>query len=305
MRAAPPSDNVSQPFRLEASGLRGRLVRVGAAVDALLGRHAYPEPVSTLLGELVVLAASLSGALKFEGVFSLQTRSDGPISLMVADCTNDGALRAYASFDAERLPDPDSADLQSCLGQGLLALTVDQSPSAETYQGIVELEGDSLADCMRAYFRRSEQIATGLRLAVGREAGRWRAGAIVVQRIPGEGGTGGAGGDGGESEEDWRRAMILLDTVRDYELADPGLPVHDVLFRLFHEEGVRVFEPHGLHFGCRCSEARVRNMLRQFTREELLEMRRDDGLISVVCQFCSAEYLLDDDALRELLGGLH
>lgn len=294
-----PRDDLSQPFQLEASRLRGRIVRVGGAVDAVLARHAYPEPVSTLLGELLVLAASLAGALKFDGVFSLQTRSDGPVSLMVADCTNEGALRAYASFDAERLPKDGAADIGRVLGDGVLALTVDQAPLGESYQGIVELTGTSLADCMHAYFRRSEQVATGLRMAVAHDAdaGRWRAGGVVVQRMPDE-----AEGDleAREGEDDWRRTMMLLGTLEADELLDPDLAVETVLYRLFHEEGVRLFEPRPLHFGCRCSRERVERLLGRFPDDELDGMKREDGRVSAVCQFCSAEYLFDEAELADL-----
>jgi molecular chaperone Hsp33 len=242
MTAQLANDNLMQPFQLESSALRGRVIRLGDAVDRVLTRHDYPEPVSRLLGELLVLTATLAGALKFSGVFSLQTQSDGPVSFMVADCTADGTLRGYARYDADRIAALDTAGAAALLGRGHLALTVDQGRHSEAYQGIVELVGDNLTDSMRAYFRQSEQLQTGLRTAVERveEAGRprWRAGGLMVQRLPEEAP---AANGGGEPEEDWRRTMILLGSATDEELVDPGLPANTLLYRLFHEEGVRVF----------------------------------------------------------------
>ena len=315
MSAERLSDNLMQPFQLESSALRGRVIRLGDTVDRVLTRHAYPEPVSRLLGELLVLTATLAGALKYAGVFSLQTRSDGPVSFMVADCTADGALRGYARFDAARLgalgDEPTGADL---LGRGHLALTVDQGRYSEAYQGIVELSGETLTESMLAYFRRSEQLQTGLRIAVDRvddeAAGgghrpRWRAGGLMVQRLPEEEARGrapGGGRDAGEPQEDWRRTMILLGSATDGELVDPGLPPRALLYRLFHEEGVRVFEPMTLGFGCRCNRERVEALLRSFGEDELEEMKRPDGRIDVTCEFCNEDFVFDDADPRALRG---
>ncbi|HET6519796.1 MAG TPA: Hsp33 family molecular chaperone [Geminicoccaceae bacterium] len=311
MNAELLSDNLMQPFQLESSALRGRVIRLGDTVDRVLTRHDYPEPVSRLLGELLVLTATLAGALKYAGVFSLQTRSDGPVSFMVADCTADGALRGYARFDAGRiaaLPGATAADL---LGRGYLALTVDQGRYSEAYQGIVELTGKGLTDSMLGYFRRSEQLQTGLRVAVDRvgEAGgdraRWRAGGLMVQRLPEEGRAANGDGarDGREPQEDWRRTMILLGTATDDELVDPDLPARTLLYRLFHEEGVRVFRPMTLGFGCRCNRERVEALLRSFGEDELEEMKRPDGRIDVTCEFCNEDFVFDDADLRSLRGG--
>ena len=290
-----------RPFRLERSALRGRLVRLGPAVDAVLGRHAYPDAVSNQLGQLLVLAATLAGALKFEGTFSLQIRSDGPISLMLADCTNDGALRGYARFDGAALASAEPT-VPGLFGQGRLALTVQQAETASSYQGVVELAGLSLTDCLHSYFRQSEQLQTGLRIGVERVgtngAARWRAGAIMVQRMPP-----GAGSRElpATSDEDWRRTILLLSTATTAELTDPALPLDNLLFRLFHEEGVRVFQPLPLSFGCRCSRPRVETMLRTFGPDDIDEMRLDDGAILVTCEFCSAEYRFEAVEVDRLL----
>jgi molecular chaperone Hsp33 len=281
------SSNVDllRPFQLERSQLRGRFVRLGRTVDYVLRAHDYPPAVSDLLGQLLVLAGALAGGLKFAGRFSLQVRADGPVRLLVADCTNDGEMRGYASFDAAGIADVAPGRPMALLGRGLLALTVDQrAGGGEVQQGIVELSGESLADCMLNYFHRSEQVRTGIRVAVARDpmSGRWHAGAIVVQALPPDRPHLVAG-----AEEDWRRAMLLLGTASDAELVDPTLRPDDLLFRLFHEDGVRVFAPVALAPGCSCDAERVWNMLASFPLDDLEGMRQEDGGITATCQFCS------------------
>ena len=293
------ADDTLRPFQLERSALRGRLVRLGPAVDTVLTRHDYPEPVSRQLGELLILSATLAGALKFEGTFSLQVRSQGPIRLMLADCTNDGEVRGYAQYGAAALDAAEVPDVPHLFGSGHLALTVQQAGTGEAYQGIVELTGASLTECMQTYFRQSEQVPTGLRVAVGRrrEGAAWRAGGIMVQRMPEEGGL---PGPAVATDEDWRRTMMLLSTATPDELIDPDLPLDTLLFRLFHEEGVRVFQPTRLSFGCRCSRERVETMLRMFDEEQLEDMKLEHGGVLVTCQFCNEDYHLDEAELARL-----
>ena len=295
-----PNLDLLLPFQLERSHLRGRLVRLGGTVDYVLKAHDYPPAVSDLLGQLLVLAGALAGGLKFDGRFSLQIRADGPVRLLVADCTNGGEMRGYASFDAERVAElADDEPRMALLGGGLLALTVDQRASGgEVSQGIVELGGDTLADCMLNYFHRSEQVRTGIRVAVGRDpvTDRWHAGAIVMQALPAADQR-----QLPEAEDAWRRAMVLLGTASDEELLDPLLRPDDLLFRLFHEDGVRVFTPLALNPGCGCDEERVWNMLQSFPLDDLEGMRQDDGGITVTCQFCSRVYRFDQDRLGALL----
>jgi molecular chaperone Hsp33 len=297
--ADPPRSDLLRPFQLERSHLRGRLVRLGETVDYVLRAHAYPPPVSALLGQLLVLAGALAGGLKFKGSFSLQIRGDGPVGLLVADCTNDGRMRGYASFDAERVAEVAGQPPMALLGQGVLALTVDQrSVGGELSQGIVDLAGDTLSACMLGYFERSEQVRTGIRVAVGRDpmTDRWQAGAIVVQALPNTDPRKEA-----EADEDWRRAMVLLGSATDEELLDPGLEPDDLLFRLFHEDGVRVFKPLALRPGCGCDEDRVVGMLQSFPLDDIEAMRQEDGGITVTCQFCSRVYHFDRARLGELL----
>jgi molecular chaperone Hsp33 len=300
------ADNLLRPFQLERSRLRGRVVRLGDLVDRVLTRHDYPEPVGRLLGELFVLAATLAGGLKFDGTFSLQIRSDGPISLMLADCTNDGAMRGYARYDEARVAEASGTDVAALLGNGRLAFTVDQNQLGQAYQGIVELSGATLTECMQTYFRQSEQLKTGLKIAVDRiqlsEGARWRAGGIMIQRLADE-----ARGDWSEEQasEDWLRTMLLLGTATGAELVDPHLPPERLLLHLFHEEGVRVFTPLGLRFGCRCSRERVETMLRRFPEHDLDDMKDDHGDVVVTCQFCNVDFRFDDAQLARLHSHIH
>lgn len=291
------ADDLLRPFQLERSALRGRLVRLGATLDRVLTRHDYPMPVAQLLGELLVLAAALAGGLRFKGSFSLQAKSDGPVSLMIADYTHDGAMRGYAKFD----PDATIAGsgIAALLGDGRLAITVDQGERGTAYQSIVELTGANLTACLQAYFRKSDQLKTGLKIAVSRVAMAgmpcWRGGGLMVQRLADQT----VDERDEEQLEDWQRTMLLLGTATDAELLDPDLPPDDLLFRLFHEEGVRVFERRPLSFGCRCTRARVETLLRSFADADLDDMKQDDDQLVVTCQFCNVGFRFDD---RQLAG---
>ncbi len=241
-------DDLIQPFTMESSGLHGRLVRLGSALDTPLRAHDYPAAVATLLGESMALVAGLSGGLKFDGTFSLQARGDGPIKMMVADVTTDGSLRGYADVDG---PVPETgSSIPRLLGAGMLAFTVDQGPDTEQYQGIVEIQGDNLAECVQHYFRQSSQFTAGVVLACQQDNdGRWRGGALVLQRLPEDEDP----NTFHDREDAWHNAMVLMGSCRVAELCDPNLRAHDLLFRLFHEDGVRVYAPKPLAFACRCS----------------------------------------------------
>jgi molecular chaperone Hsp33 len=303
----PTPDDTIQPFQIDASGLRGRLVRLGPLLDEILTRHAYPEPVAALLGEAIALAAALAGALKYDGVFTLQTKGDGPVHLLVADVTSAGAVRGYAQFDAAKLAKATAqgdigGSVPRLLGAGHLAFTVDQGEHTDRYQGIVELQGASLAECAHHYFRQSEQVEAGLKVAVARVADadgvkRWRGGSLMVQRLPDEGEA-----ERREAAEDgWRRAVILMSSSTSAELVDPALAPEALLFRLFHEDGVRVYRRQDLAARCRCSRERVERVLRMLPADELAGMKVE-GRITVTCQFCSAAYGFDDDDIHALAG---
>jgi molecular chaperone Hsp33 len=295
------SDDLVQPFQIEASALRGRLVRLGSVVHTIVTRHAYPDPVAALLGEAITLAVILAGALKYEGVFTLQTKGDGPVHLLVADVTSAGDVRGYAQYDAEKLAKAmgaqqgpsllgvaPSASVPRLLGAGFIAFTVDQGEHTDRYQGIVELQGATLADCAHHYFRQSEQIQAGIKTAIGRDPASkaWRAGGIMLQRLPAEG----LDAFAIEAQEDgWRRAMVLMSSSTSTELLDPLLSHRDLLFRLFHEDGVRVFDAHGLAARCRCSRERIERILRQLPPADNAEIVQDEE-VRVTCEFCNTQY---------------
>lgn len=297
---APPDDDLIMPFQAELAGASGRLVRLGPVVDSILTGHAYPESVSKLLGEAVALTAMFGAALKFDGTFIMQTRTDGPVSLLVVDYTVPGNMRGYAGFDAERveaLERDGEADPGTLLGHGHLAMTVDQGPDMESYQGVVALEGGDLNAAADTYFRQSEQLPTFIRVAVARHytAGpgggqgqwQWRAGGLMLQNLGREGGRRAAGME--PDADGWNRACTLAGTVQDQELVDPLLAPERLLYRLFHEERVRAYRTRPLHMHCGCSEDRVKALLASFGPGELADMVRD-GKIVVTCEFCNRIY---------------
>jgi molecular chaperone Hsp33 len=289
-------DDVVQPFQIESSNLRGRLVRLGATVDEILSAHDYPEPVAQLLGETVMLAAMMASALKYEGVFTLQAKGDAAVSMLVADITSGGDVRGYAKLHDDRLPEEGPYDVPALLGRGYLAFTVDQGEYSEPYQGIVELVGSTLADCLQHYFRQSEQVDAGLKLALGRRRGRWRAGGLMVQRLPD---APDFGFRASHEEDDWRRAMVLMESCTEGELLDPELPPNDLLFRLFHHDGVRVFRPAELRKGCRCSRTRAERILQALPMDEVRDCMIE-GRVVITCEFCNATYEFDELALAEM-----
>jgi molecular chaperone Hsp33 len=297
---APRTDDVIQPFQLDPFALRGRLVRLGPAIDRILSQHDYPAPVASLLGEAITLAVLLAGALKYDGVFTLQTKGDGPVRLMVADVKTDGAVRGYAQFDANRLGEVtergENPSVPQLLGTGYIAFTVDQGDDTERYQGIVEITGATLAECAQHYFRQSEQIQAGLKLAVARsgEGGAWRSGGLMLQRVPPEGGHAPIGDD---VEDAWRRVMVLMSSATVAELVAADLPPRRLLWRLFHDDGVRVYQPHPVEARCRCSRERVAGILRAFPVDDIEDMRKDP-VTTVTCEFCNTRYEFAPDDLK-------
>jgi molecular chaperone Hsp33 len=287
------------PFMLGAGLVRGRVVRLGPALDTILGDHDYPPAVATRLAEIITIAVSLAGALKYDGVFTLQIQGKGPISLVVADVTSEGHLRAYARFDEERLAAAD-ATLTGHFDKAYLAFTVDQGSGTDRYQGIVDLEGDTLAESARIYFERSEQLATAFALTVHPpENGHgWRAGAAMIQRMP----TGPQSPIliASEAEEVWNRSSILLKSLRDAELVDPVISPARLLYRLFHEDGFTTSPEKPLLAKCRCSAERVRGTLRTFPRTEIESLKDENGEVVVTCEFCKARYHYSATDLDEL-----
>lgn len=304
--AHPAPDDLVQPFQLENNAARGRLVRLGPAAQAVVSGHNYPEPVASLISEVLALTALVSGIFKFDGVFSLQAKGNGPVSLAVADMTSAGELRGYAQFDADAVAALGDGwrdgPVPHLLGAGYLAFTVDQGREDDRYQGIVDLTGATLADCAHNYFRQSDQFDGAVKLTAARGDDGWRAGGVMVQKMPPEGRSLISGETGDEEFEDaWRRAVVYMSSSRENELLDPGLHPHDLLYRLFHEDGVRVFEPQPLEMKCRCSAMRVETMLRSFPREEIEDLRIDDRVV-VTCEFCGKDYAYSEADLDRLYG---
>ena len=300
--------DICQPFQLDSSAFRGRLIRLGPALDEIIRRHNYPDELAPLLADTILLAATLASSLKYDGIFTLQTKGDGPVAYTVSDVTSVGDLRGYARFDADRLTEQRAhrgfqADLGSLLGAGYVAFTVDQGEHTERYQGIVELRGATLADAVRHYFRQSEQLAASIKSFVSKNAdGQWVGGAIMLQALPPNDAGTVADHQPGVREEDWHRAGLLLETVTAHELLDPALSVNELIYRLFHEESPRIFDRRELRPGCRCSRGRVADVLRSLDRSELTEMQVD-GVVAVTCEFCNATYSFDDADLDRLFAG--
>jgi molecular chaperone Hsp33 len=285
-----------RPFQLDLANVRGRAVRLGRVLDDVFGLHDYPPQVEQIVAETMIATVLLASLLSYDGVFTLQAKGDGPVSLLVVDVTTTGDVRAYARFDPELLPPPETkAGFKSLFGEGYLAFTVDQGENTEGYQGIVALTGPSLADCLAHYFEQSEQLLTGAKLAARRYPDGWRAGAILIQHLPEED-EGRIQKSPADNEEDWRRASILMNSVADVELLDRTLDLNSLLYRLFHEEQVRVFPPSAIQRGCRCSAERVERMLQAIPRDELQDLKVD-GAVVVTCEFCSTPYRFDDAAL--------
>jgi molecular chaperone Hsp33 len=306
--SAVPVDDAVLPFEVDALDLRGRLTRLGPALDDVLTMHDYPPAVGKLLGEAIVLTTLLGSSLKFDGRFILQTQTDGPVSFLIVDFQAPDRLRAYARFDAGRLKD--GQDSGALLGKGHLAMTIDQGPDMSRYQGLVALEGSGLEDAAHEYFLRSEQIPTRVRLAVGEEwrggegerpKHRWRAGGMLLQFLPKaperarqadlHPGDAPEGSVTHTIEEDdaWVEGQSLISTVEDVELIDPDLSGERLLYRLFHERGVRVFHPLPLRAQCSCSREAVSAMLKSFAPQDRADMVKD-GKVVVTCEFCSSVY---------------
>jgi molecular chaperone Hsp33 len=280
------------PFYLPQRPVRGRLVRLGPLADALLTRHDQHPVVTTLVGQAMALVAALATALKFTGSFSLQIKGDGPIRMLLADCTDGGALRGYASVTAESLeallaehPAPSARQL---LGEGFMAFTVDQGPEMERHQGIVSLIGETLENMALHYFDSSEQTPCFLRLACAKTEHGWRAAALILERVAGHGGVD-PEMDAMAQDESWGTALILAATIKKRELLDDTLPGDRLLYNLFSTEGVAADRPRPLAYGCRCSRARLADLLATFGTEDIDHME-SDGSIIMTCEFCNYHF---------------
>ena len=294
------NDDIVAPFQIETQPVRGRAARLGDAIDEVLTRHAYPECVANLLGEACVLAAMVGSGLKFEGRLIVQAQGDGPVSLIVADYDTSGGLRGYGRFDRERVAAASQGFARpgagALLGHGTFAMTLDQGPEMERYQGVTPIEGETLALAAETYFSQSEQTPTRVRLAVGRlpdPIGRhpvWRAGGLMIQNIAEDDAR-------GSTSDAWTTAQAMFETLGEDELIDPELPAQRLLWRLFHEDGVRVFTPKPVKAFCRCSRERISEVLASFAPAEREAMVGPDGRIRVTCEYCARDYdFMSEDA---------
>ena len=305
-------DDTVLPFQLDVSDMRGRVARLDGVLDGILKQHDYPEQVEALVAEMALLTALIGQTVALRWKLSLQVQSKGPVRMIATDYyapTDPGQpaqIRAYASFDRDRLTDSAPFDQ---VGEGYFAIMIDQGEGTQPYQGITPLAGGSLRACAEAYFAQSEQLPTRFSLSFGKstEPGvgeHWRAGGVMLQHMPkaspfvasGEG-TGEilSAGDlvDGDEGENWGRVNILLDTVDDLELIGPSVAPTDLLVRLFHEEQPRVYDAQPVKFGCTCSEDRVRQSLSIYSARDIEKMTTPEGLVTADCQFCGAHYVLD------------
>lgn len=289
------SDDLHAAFQLDGAPVRGRIARLGpATVDVILSRHDYPFGVAVLLGEAITLAALVGGALKFDGKLIIQAQGSGPVSFVVAEYRTNGSLRGYAHFNPAELPS-DTVDADALLGAGTFAMTIDQGPDTERYQGVVALEGRTLSACAETYFAQSEQVPTRIRLGCGQwrdgeTRPQWRAGGILLQQYAADDAR-------GDAAEAFETAAILLATVTDEELASEDAAAGETLFNLFHEQGVRLAPGAPLEVACTCSTERVRAMLMQFGGTDAEDMRDDDGLVRARCEYCNHTFAFTPDDL--------
>ncbi|MBK8438550.1 MAG: Hsp33 family molecular chaperone HslO [Rhodobacter sp.] len=311
-------DDTVLPFQLDVSGIRGRVARLDGVLDQVLKQHDYPPVIEALVAETALLTALIGQTIKLRWKLSLQVRGKGAARLIATDYYGPQAegeparIRAYASYDADRLDHAASPFGQ--IGEGYFAVMLDQGEGMVPYQGFTPIAGDSLSACAETYFAQSEQIPTRFSLAYGRsvEPGRserWRAGGLMLQHMPQTGGVAAEAGSGeggllthadilsGVASEDWTRANLLLDTVEEIEMIGPSVAPTDLLVRLFHEEGPRVFDPQPVRFGCSCSADKVRNTMSIYSRKDIAKMTTDNGVVTADCQFCSAHYELDPATL--------
>jgi molecular chaperone Hsp33 len=306
-------DDTVLPFQLDQSGIRGRVVRLDGTLDQVLRQHDYPPTIEALVAEAALLTALIGQSIKLRWKLSLQVRGKGPARLIATDYygpTEDGQparIRAYASYDAERL-DLEAAPF-SQIGEGYFAVMLDQGEGMVPYQGFTPIAGGSLSSCAESYFAQSEQVPTRFALAFNREEAGWRAGGVMLQHMPSVGGVAADQGSGeggllthadilsGEDSENWTRANLLLDTVEEDEIIGPSVAPTDLLVRLFHEEGPRVFDPQPMRFGCSCSADKVRNTMSIYSQKDIRHMTTDKGVVTADCQFCGAHYELDPKTL--------
>lgn len=299
-----PPDDAVVVFRTVKSGVRGRLVRLGPACDAVLSAHQPPQPVAVALGEALALAALIGSALPADGRTILQTRTSGAAPFLVADFEAPGRIRGYARHDAAKLADATPLTTAQLLGEGHLAITIEQGSAASRYQGIVAFDGDGFDATAARYFENQEGLPTYVRLAVARHflkddrhgAWSWRSGGLMIQNLASDDARGADDLDAA-GHEHWNRVRTLAATVEDHELLDATLAIDRLLLRLFHEEGVRVERVIPLSRYCRCSRERVADVLKSIGANDMDGMRDEHGRVVVTCEFCASTYVFDENEI--------
>jgi molecular chaperone Hsp33 len=308
-------DDTILPFQLDQADVRGRVVRLDGVLDNVLEQHNYPDAIETLVAEATLLTALIGQTIKLRWKLSLQVRGDGPARLIATDYYapakegEPGRIRAYASYDEERL-DPNGEAFPQ-IGRGYFAILIDQGQGMKPYSGMTPIAGASLSDCAQTYFAQSEQLPTRFILSFQKATDMWRAGGVMLQHMPKASpfaqGEGGSGEDGllaaedmlnsDDDRENWSRANILLDTVQPDEMIGPEVQPTEMLARLFHEEGPRVFDPQPVEFGCTCSAERVVESLSIYSAKDIAHMTTEEGIVTADCQFCGAHYEFDPKTL--------
>lgn len=296
-------DDFVASFQIQDTSVRGRIARLGDGVlDSILKRHDYPRWAAHMLGEAVTLAVLVSASLKFEGRVMVQAQGEGPVSLMVAEARSDGGVRGYLRLNKDKWANLDRINkgqrphVPQAIGKGVMALLLQPNdPNQAPWQSMVPIEGATIADCAQTWFSQSEQVPTRVRLAVGEisELGgtkRWRSGGALIQQVAGDAAR-------GATDEPWDNARHLFDTIEDIELVDPDVSSATLLFRLFHESGVRLEPPKPLMDKCTCSDEKLLTTLRQMPKDELKALAEEDGSIAADCQFCGRLYRFPVDRI--------
>lgn len=291
-----PTDDLVTPFHLEGQPVRGRIVRLGAALDDLLSPHELPEAVASLLGEAVITAIAAGSSLKFDGRVIVQASGSGPVSFLVSDFTSDGGVRGYIRVNEQELPTMVKPDLQALMGEGQFALTIDPGKAEHRYQGVASLEPDSFAKTAETYFKQSEQLPSRLIIAIAQHTNedgitKWRGGGLLMQRI--------ASNEDDDEQDAWVTALALVKTITADELTDPMLSTDKLLLRLFHEQGVRTFNPLTVYKRCTCTKDRLAGVLGNFTTGERKEMITDNGEIEMTCEYCAKTFSFDAKSLEK------
>ena len=304
----PPLDDFIQTFMIDHSSIRGQFVRLDTVAHTILSRHSYPDIVSMMLAEMLVVAAILSQNLKSEGILTIQAKGDGPLSFLVVDAVYGGDLRGYAQMkegEEETLKNltlnEKPATLSDVFGKGYLAITLDMGANPERYQSIVDLAGATLSDAMKNYFTQSQQVEMNIKLGVeltvdAKGDNGWRAAGMMIERLPRRSDS---EEDEDELSDQWNTARIFMDTLKNVEMLEPSITSWTLLNRLFGMEGVWAYQPHALKVGCRCNREKIETVLRSIAKEEMEQMLVD-GVVSVNCQFCNKAERFSQEELNSL-----